>query len=82
MSRSYPIWTEVTACNYKSSKSFGSKNTSEQKIYVGAGKNHSHLLAKIITTKRVIDGIVYFKFSYNDNILNEIKMCEKTKKLL
>lgn len=82
MSRSYPIWTEITACNYKSSKSFGSKETSHQKIYVGAGKNHSHLLAEITTTKRVIDGIVYFKFSYDGNIVKEIKMCEKTKQIL
>jgi len=78
MSRSYPIYTRVTACNYKSSKSFGSKRTSQQNICVGTSKKNSHELAEIITTKREEGDNVIFKFSVDGIVLKEIIMCNKT----
>ena len=36
MSRSYPIWYDVTACKYKSDKSFGFRNTGEIEISIGS----------------------------------------------
>ena len=80
--KSYPIWTKVTACNYKSSKSFGSKETSQQKIYVGTSKKNSHQIAEIVTTKRIKNDVVVFSFSVDGNVLKEIKMCNKTKSII
>ncbi len=78
----YPIWTKVTACNYKGSKSFGSKQTSIQDIYIGTGVSNSHKLVTIKTTKRIIDDNIVFRFSYDDIIVKEIKMNNKTKKII
>ena len=80
--RSYPIYTKVTACNYKSDKSFGSKETSQQNIYVGTSKNNSHELAEILTTKRVVGDQTHFKFSVDGNILKIVVMCNKTKEIV
>ena len=80
--KAYPIWTEVTACNYKSSKSYGSKDTSQQIIYVGTSKNNSHELAEIITTRRQIDDKIHFKLSVDDVIMKETVMCAKTKEII
>ncbi len=80
--KSYPIWTEVTACNYKNSKSFGSKETSQQKIYVGTSKKNSHELATIVTTRRIENDVVVFRFSVDGNVLKEIRMCNKTKNII
>ncbi len=80
--RSYPIWHDITACNYKSSKSYGSKNTAQTKVYVGTSANNSHLLGEVITTRRVCDDIIHFKLSVDNVIIKEIKMCNKTKNIL
>lgn len=82
MAHSYPIWTDVTACNYKGSKSFGSKETSIQDIYVGTSATNSHKLVTIKTTRRIIDDIIYFRFSYDGNIVKEIKMNKNTKEII
>ena len=50
--RQYPIWHEITACHYKSSKSYGSVNTAQEDIYIGSSSSNSHHFAKIMTTKR------------------------------
>ena len=80
--KSYPIWTEVTACNYKKSRSFGSLKTSQQKIYVGTSAKNSHELATIVTTRRIENDVVVYRFSVDGNVLKEIRMCNKTKNLI
>ena len=42
MSRSYPIWHEITNCNYQSSKSYGNRNYGKEIIYVGSSADNSH----------------------------------------
>ena len=59
--RSYPIWIDVTACTYSSSKSYGAKDTNEQVILVGSSKSNSHTLCTIINYKRAYDGYAGFK---------------------
>lgn len=81
-SRSYPIWTKVQACIYKSDKSFGAKDTSHQEIFVGTSAKNSHKIAEICTTKREVDNKIIFKFSVNDEIIKEIKFDKKTKKII
>lgn len=52
MSRSYPIWNDVKACIYSSSKSYGARDTSECAVRVGTSKSNSELLCTHVTTRR------------------------------
>jgi len=47
MSKSYPIWIDVSGDNYKTSKSFGSRDHVTLDINVGSSKTHSHELARV-----------------------------------
>ena len=81
-SRSYPIWTKVEACIYKSDKSFGAKDTSSQEIFVGTSAKNSHKIAEICTTKREHDDEIVFKFSLDGEVLKTIRFDKKTKKMI
>ena len=65
MSRSYPIWNEVTACIYSSSKSYGAKNESNAKVLVGTSGSNSELLVRHRTTRTESGDYTIFKFMYN-----------------
>ena len=52
MSRQYPIWNIITACIYKSGKSYGVKNTCEVEIRVGTSSKNSHTFLKHRVTHR------------------------------
>ncbi len=80
--KSYPIWTDVQACNYKSSKSFGSKDTSKMNINVGTSARNSHELVEVITTRRVKGDNTHFAFSVDGHIIKEMVMCNKTKDII
>ena len=47
MSKSYPIWIDVSGDNYKTSKSFGSRDSVSMDIKVGSSKTNSHDLARV-----------------------------------
>ena len=47
MAQSYPIWIDVSGDNYKTSKSFGSRDSVSMDIKVGSSKTHSHELARV-----------------------------------
>ena len=47
MSKSYPIWINVSGDNYKTDKSFGSRDSVSMDIKVGSSKTNSHDLAGI-----------------------------------
>ena len=47
MSQSYPIWIDVSGDNYKSSKSFGSRDSVTMDIKVGSSKSYSNDLARV-----------------------------------
>jgi hypothetical protein len=84
MARQFPIWIDVTACTYQSSKSYGAKDTNTQKILVGSGSKNSETHCTIITTKRFEEhpkygNVVVFKTSLNDKVL-AISVFERTKK--
>ena len=64
MAHSYPIWNEVSACHYKTSKSYGSKRTGAVNVYVGTSAKNSELLVSHFTTRREFDGWVVFRFGY------------------
>ena len=50
--RQYSIWHNVQACHYKSDKSYGGKDNSEDLIVVGSGARNSHELANTVTIRR------------------------------
>lgn len=78
----YPIWIDVEACIYKTSKSYGAKDTNTQNIYVGTSAKNSHLLGKIITTRREVGNTIVFRLSVDDVIIKEIVMDSKTKQVI
>ena len=47
MSKSYPIWIDVSGANYKSDKSFGSRDHVTMDIKVGSSKTYSYDLARV-----------------------------------
>ena len=47
MSKSYPIWIDVSGDNYKQSRSFGSRDHVTMDINVGSSKTNSHDLARV-----------------------------------
>ena len=47
MSKSYPIWIKVSGDNYKTNKSFGSRDYVDLDICVGSSARNSHALAGI-----------------------------------
>ena len=47
MSKSYPIWINVSGDNYKTSKSFGSRDSVTMDIKVGSSKTYSNDLARV-----------------------------------
>ena len=47
MAQSYPIWIDVSGDNYKTSKSFGSRDSVSMDIKVGSSKTNSHDLARV-----------------------------------
>ena len=47
MSKSYPIWIKVSGDNYKTNKSFGSRDYVDLDICVGSSKTYSNDLARV-----------------------------------
>ena len=47
MAQSYPIWIKVSGDNYKTNKSFGSRDYVDLDICVGSSKTNSHRLAGV-----------------------------------
>ena len=55
MAFSYPIWNKITACIYKSGKSYGVKKDGLTEILIGTSASNSHEFAKVRTTHRKND---------------------------
>jgi hypothetical protein len=67
--RQYPIWNNVQACVYKSSKSYGIKNEGKVSIKIGTSSKNSHDFLEHRTTHRELeDGSKEFRF-YLDGII-------------
>ena len=47
MSKSYPIWIDVSGDNYKTDKIFGSRDSVSMDIKGGSSKTNSHDLARV-----------------------------------
>lgn len=53
--KQYPIWNIITACIYKSAKSYGVRNTGEVEVRVGTSSRNSHKFLQHTTTHRLLD---------------------------
>lgn len=85
--RKYPIWHEVQACHYKTSKSYGGVKDSRDDICVGTSSTYSYRHASILTTKREKEHPKYgkcwvFKTSMDGIVLKETWVSIKTKKMV
>lgn len=77
MSSQYSIWHNVEACHYKSSKSYGGKNTSVDNIVVGSSARNSHNFVNTVTTRRFYThethgDVCVFKYSVDMFICKEM----------
>ncbi|MDV3750640.1 hypothetical protein CMU19_04435 [Elizabethkingia anophelis] len=73
MSRSYPIWNDVTNCSYNSNKSYGSVETGRVDVLVGSSSKNSHEFVSHVVTKREIkykgEYVIIFRFSVDGVLL-------------
>ena len=53
--KQYPIWYIITACIYKSAKSYGVRNTGDVEVRVGTSSSNSHQFLRHTTTHRQHD---------------------------
>ena len=53
--RQYPIWNIITACIYKSGKSYGVKDTGEVEVRIGTSSRNSYTFLKHTTTHRQLE---------------------------
>jgi len=85
---SYPIWNDVSACIYKSSKSYGAKDTSECTVKVGTSAAYSYDLVRHVTTKRACNDGKAWRFTFGVDTGNglvpivEMIIDKKTKQVL
>ena len=69
MSQSYPIWNKITACIYKSNKSYGVRERGEVEVRIGTSGSNSHLFLNHRTTHKVFEnGDREYRF-YVDDVL-------------
>jgi hypothetical protein len=66
VSYSWPIWHDVTACNYKGSKSWGSRDTGEVTVYVGTSATNSHELVQHVTTRVEQGDYTVYRFGWRE----------------
>ena len=53
--KQYPIWNKITACIYKSNRSYGVKNNGDVEVRIGTSSRNSHLFLRHSTTHRVLE---------------------------
>ena len=53
--KQYPIWNIITACIYKSPKSYGVEKDGKVEVRVGTSSSNSHKFVEHVTTHRKLD---------------------------
>ena len=80
MSRAYPIYNEVEACIYGSSKNWGAKDTCNVNVKVGSSSKYSNHFVSHTTTKREIKKNLFeFRFYVNKQIIQRALFDNLTK---
>jgi hypothetical protein len=79
---SYPIWNNVEACIYKTSKSYGARKTGAVEVVVGTSRVNSHHFVNHRTTHRTLDdGSREFRFYVDDVCLKRARLAKKSSEL-
>ena len=69
----YPIWIDVDACVYKSSKSYGARDNNVERVLVGTSSSSSELFCTRKVTRRTLDdGNISFRAFHNDICIEEM----------
>ena len=80
MTKSYPIWNEVEACIYNSSKSYGVKERGIVRVKVGTSKTYSFDFVNHKTTKKEITkDLLEYHFYVDDVLIKRSQFNKKTK---
>ena len=80
MAQSYPIWSVVQACIYKSSKSWGARDIAEVNVKVGSSSAYSNQFVNHKTTKKEIQkDLIEFRFYVDQIILRRALFDNKNK---
>ena len=80
MAYSYPIWNNVQACIYGSSKSWGARDTCDVNVSVGSSAKYSNHFVNHITTKREIEKDLFeFRFYVDNKIIKRALFDKKNK---
>jgi hypothetical protein len=88
MAYSYPIWIDVTSCQYKSSKSYGARDTNFESIKVGTSAKYSHDFytratnRKILSEYRGFTDVIVFRGYHNGICVEELVLSQKTREVL
>lgn len=70
MSQSYPIWNDVTACIYKSNKSYGVRQEGAVDVKIGtSGSNSFHFVSHKVTHRKHPDGSRTYRFYVDGEIV-------------
>ena len=80
MAYSYPIWNNVEACIYGSSKSWGARNTCNVNVNVGSSAKFSNHFVQHTTTKKEIKkDLLEFRFYVDGKIIKRALFDKKNK---
>ena len=80
MAYSYPIWNNVQACIYGSSKSWGARDTCDVNVSVGSSTKYSNHFVNHTTTKREIEKDLFeFRFYVDNKIIKRALFDKKNK---
>ena len=88
MAQSYSIWIDVQACVYKTSKSYGAKDTNFETINVGTSATYSHKFYTRATNKKLLPeyrgfkDVTVFRGYHNGICVEELVMSNKTREVL
>lgn len=82
MSCAYPIWNQVQACIYRSSKSWGAKVAAAVTVFVGSSAKNSHAFVSHATTHRLHDnGDREFRFYVDEKCVKRAILRKGSDKL-
>tara|TARA_R100000149_G_C5824188_1_gene102294 strand:- start:202 stop:486 length:285 start_codon:yes stop_codon:yes gene_type:complete len=82
MSKSYPIWNRITACIYKSDKSYGVRERGEVEVRIGtSGSNSYHFLNHKTTHKILENGDREYRFYVDDVLIKRALLPKGSKEI-
>lgn len=82
MSYSYPIWVEVQACIYQSSRSYGARDINYEKVCVGTSSKYSNEFVTRAVKKKDLGDKLRFRAYHNGLFVSEMIIDKNTKEVI